>query len=77
MSLWDTGLCLCSPSPECLVGRETPVPEWSRDLFTVVITFTLCVPLAALIPRICLWRLEVEALAWKIVLKGRKGRQRC
>lgn len=74
--LWDTGLCRCAPQVLNTLGRKILIPEWSGDLFTAVIT-SLFVPVAALVPSICLWRLEVEALACKVVVKGRKGRQRC
>lgn len=72
--LSDTALCHCAPQVLNASRVERLIPEWSRDLLAVVITFTF---FAAQIPRICLWRLEVEALACKIVLKGRKAGQRC
>lgn len=40
-------------SVNCVCGRNL-IPKWSRDLLTVLINCTFCVPLAALIPSICL-----------------------
>lgn len=68
--------CLCCSRvlSECHVCRKNLIPKWSRDLFTILINCTFCVPLAALIPSICLLEASGKGISLQNLSKQKVDR---
>ena len=68
--------CVCCSRvlSECHVCRKNLIPKWSRDLFTILINCTFCVPLAALIPSICLLETSGKGISLQNLSKRKVGR---